>query len=189
MPFENRPPFLNLRQKVELDKLGQVMRSKDHYGNDQLSGQQVSASLRAVGLTVERSAFASWLRSCDTIGKGIYSIPGAIEVQKHDEIKVKYINSNPSNPGLLEIMAHAVKRSTGGESRSTRDKRIPDIHERADQALVAAPLTKRTIAKEEDLSWQQLLDLNSTLPRVRGRGEDGGLRLRNLFLFFYFLFF
>jgi len=145
------------RQKVELDKLGQVMRSKDHYGNDQLSGQQVSASLRAVGLTVERSAFASWLRSCDTIGKGIYSIPG-----------------------LLEIMAHAVKRSLGGESKSTRDKKIPDIHERADQALVAAPLTKRTIAKEEDLSWQQLLDLNSTLPRVRGRGEDGGLRLRNL---------
>ena len=84
MPFENRPQFLNLRQKVELDKLGQVMRSKDHYGNDQLSGQQVSASLRAVGLTVERSAFASWLRSCDTIGKGIYSIPGAIEVQRHD---------------------------------------------------------------------------------------------------------
>ena len=165
------------------------MRSKDHYGNDQLSGQQVSASLRAVGLTVERSAFASWLRSCDTIGKGIYSIPGAIEEQKHDEIKVKYINSNPSNPGLLEIMAHAVKRSLGGESKSTRDKKIPDIHERADQALVAAPLTKRTIAKEEDLSWQQLLDLNSTLPRVRGRGEDGGLRLRNLFYFFISYFF
>ena len=81
-------------------------------------------------------------------------------------------------------MAHAVKRSLGGESRSTRDKRIPDIHERADQALVAAPLTKKTIAKEEDVSWQQLLDLNSTLPKVRGRGEDGGLRLRNLFLFF-----
>ena len=100
---------------------------------------------------------------------------------------MKYIKSNVS--GLLEIMAHAVKRSLGGESRSTRDKKIPDIHERADQALVAAPLTKKTIAKEEDLSWQQLLDLNSTLPRVRGRGEDGGLRLRNLFLFFYFLFF
>ena len=80
-------------------------------------------------------------------------------------------------------MAHAVKRSLGGESRSTRDKRIPDIHERADQALVAAPLTKKTIAKEEDVSWQQLLDLNSTLPKVRGRGEDGGLRLRNFFLF------
>ena len=83
-------------------------------------------------------------------------------------------------PGLLEIMAHAVKRSLGMESKSTRDKRIPDIHERADQALVAAPLTKKTIAKEEDVSWQHLLDLNSTLPRVRGRGEDGGLRLRNL---------
>ena len=77
-------------------------------------------------------------------------------------------------------MAHAVKRSLGGESKSTRDKRIPDIHERADQGLVAAPLTKKTIAKEEDVSWQQLLDLNSTLPRVRGRGEDGGLRLSNL---------
>ena len=86
-------------------------------------------------------------------------------------------------------MAHAVKRSTGGESRSTRDKRIPDIHERADQALVAAPLTKKAIAKEEDVSWQQLLHLNSTLPRVRGREEDGGLRLRNLFLFILFILF
>ena len=82
-------------------------------------------------------------------------------------------------------MAHAVKRSTGGESKSTRDKRIPDIRERADQALVAAPLTKKTITKEEDVSWQQLLHLNSTLPKVRGRGEDGGLRLRNLKKIFF----
>lgn len=147
------------RQKVELERLGQVMRSKDHYGNDQLSGQQVSASLRAVGLTVERSAFASWLRSADTIGKGIYSIPG-----------------------LLEVMAQAVKRAKGEEGgRLTRDKRIPDVQEmRRDKALVAAPLTNAKTTKEEDMSWQQLLDLNSSLPRVRGRGEDGGLRLRNL---------
>ena len=145
-----------LRQKVELERLGQVMRSKDHYGNDQLSGQQVSASLRAVGLTVERSAFASWLRSADTIGKGIYSIPG-----------------------LLEVMSQAVKRAKGEEGRPARDKRIPEVHERRDKALVAAPLTNAN-TKEEDLSWQQLLDLNSSLPRVRGRGEDGGLRLRNL---------
>jgi len=144
------------RQKVELERLGQVMRSKDHYGNDQLSGQQVSASLRAVGLTVERSAFASWLRSADTIGKGIYSIPG-----------------------LLEVMSQAVKRAKGEEGRPARDKRIPEVHERRDKALVAAPLTNAN-TKEEDLSWQQLLDLNSSLPRVRGRGEDGGLRLRNL---------
>ena len=138
-----------------------MMRSKDHYGNDQLSGQQVSASLRAVGLTVERSAFASWLRSADTIGKGIYSIPG-----------------------LLEVMAQAVKRAKGeeGGSRPTRDKRIPEVHHemRRDKALVAAPLTNANTTKEEDMSWQQLLDLNSSLPRVRGRGEDGGLRLRNL---------
>ena len=85
-------------------------------------------------------------------------------------------------------MAHAVKRSLGGESKSTRDKRIPDIRERADQALVAAPLTKKTITKEEDVSWQQLLHLNSTLPRVRGRGEDGGLRLRNLKKNYFFIF-
>ena len=132
------------------------MRSKDHYGNDQLSGQQVSASLRAVGLTVERSAFASWLRSADTIGKGIYSIPG-----------------------LLEVMAQAVKRAKGEEMRPTRDKRVPEVHERRERGLVAAPLTNAN-TKEEDLSWQQLLDLNSSLPRVRGRGEDGGLRMRNL---------
>ena len=134
------------------------MRSKDHYGNDQLSGQQVSASLRAVGLTVERSAFASWLRSADTIGKGIYSIPG-----------------------LLEVMAQAVKRAKGEEGRPSRDKRIPEVQDRRDkaQALVAAPLTNAN-TKEEDMSWQQLLDLNSSLPRVRGRGEDSGLRLRNL---------
>merc|ERR1711974_347208 len=72
-------------------------------------------------------------------------------------------------------------RAKGEEGRPTRDKRIPEVQERRDkaQALVAAPLTNAN-TKEEDMSWQQLLDLNSSLPRVRGRGEDGGLRLRNL---------
>ena len=63
------------RQKVDQEKLSEMLRSKDHYGNDQLSGQQISASLRAVGLTVERAALGAWLRTADTIGRGIYSIP------------------------------------------------------------------------------------------------------------------
>ena len=36
------------RTSVEVERLAEVMRSKDHYGNDQLSGQQVQDSLRQV---------------------------------------------------------------------------------------------------------------------------------------------
>ena len=127
------------RQKVELEKLSQVMRSKDHYGNDQLSGQQVSASLRAVGLTVERSAMTTWLRTADTIGKGIYSIPA-----------------------LLDILGSAVKRARGEDGRQNKER---GNREERSESLVAAPLTNNN-TREEDLSWQRLLDLNSSLPKV-----------------------
>ena len=127
------------RQKVELEKLSQVMRSKDHYGNDQLSGQQVSASLRAVGLTVERSAMTTWLRTADTIGKGIYSIPG-----------------------LLDILGNAVKRARGEDGRQNKER---GSREERSEGLVAAPLTNNN-TREEDLSWHRLLDLNSSLPKV-----------------------
>ena len=51
------------------------MRSKDHYGNDQLSGQQVGTSLRVVGIILDRAIKARWMKAADIIGKGIYSIP------------------------------------------------------------------------------------------------------------------
>ena len=55
------------------------MRSKDHYGNDQLSGQQVQDSLRQAGIKMDKGAVSRWIKSADTIGRGIYSIPALLE--------------------------------------------------------------------------------------------------------------
>ena len=56
------------------------MRGKDHYGNDQLSRQQVAASLRVAGVTLHRPIKTRWMKAADIIGKGIYSIPVLIEM-------------------------------------------------------------------------------------------------------------
>ena len=56
------------------------MRSKDHYGNDTLSGQQVQDSLRQAGVKLDRGAVSRWMRAADTIGRGIYSIPVLLDL-------------------------------------------------------------------------------------------------------------
>ena len=56
------------------------MRSKDHYGNDTLSGQQVQDSLRQAGLKLDRGTVSRWMRAADTIGRAIYSIPVLLEL-------------------------------------------------------------------------------------------------------------
>ena len=56
------------------------MRSKDHYGNDTLSGQQVQDSLRQAGVKLDRAAVSRWMKAADTIGRGIYSIPALLDL-------------------------------------------------------------------------------------------------------------
>ena len=65
---------------VDVDKLGSMMRGKDHYGNDQLSKQQVNACLRVAGISLERTIKERWMKAGDIIEKGIYSIPVLIEI-------------------------------------------------------------------------------------------------------------
>ena len=55
------------------------MRSKDNYGNDQLSGQQVQDTLRQAGVKIDKSVMTKWMKSSDMIGRGIYSIPVLLE--------------------------------------------------------------------------------------------------------------
>ena len=81
----------------------------------------------------------TWLRTADTIGKGIYSIPA-----------------------LLDILGSAVKRARGEDGRQNKER---GNREERSESLVAAPLTNNN-TREEDLSWQRLLDLNSSLPKV-----------------------
>ena len=56
------------------------MRSKDHYGNDQLSGQQVQDSLRQAGVKLDRGLVSRMMRAADIIGRGIYSIPALVDL-------------------------------------------------------------------------------------------------------------
>ena len=68
------------KQRVDLDKLGSIMRSKDHYGNEQLSRQQIVVSLRAAEITLDREMVSSWMKAADIVGKGIYSIPVLLDI-------------------------------------------------------------------------------------------------------------
>ena len=70
------------KQRIDVDNLASIMRGKDHYGNDQLSGQQVAASLRVAGITLDRPIKTRWMKPADIIGKGIYSIPVLIEIME-----------------------------------------------------------------------------------------------------------
>ena len=77
------------KQGVDMNKLASMMRSKDHYGNDQLSGQQVGVSLRVVGITLDRGMMTRWMKAADIIGKGIYSIPVLIDIMDKADKKAK----------------------------------------------------------------------------------------------------
>ena len=89
------------KQRVDIDNLASIMRGKDHYGNDQLSGQQVTASLRVAGITLDRPIKATWMKAADTIGKGIYSIPVLIETMEMAALakgRTHASNTNKGNP-------------------------------------------------------------------------------------------
>ena len=67
-------------QRIDMEKLGNIMRSKDHYGNDQISGQQIGACLRVEQIILERGVTGRWMKAADIVGKGIYSIPVLLEI-------------------------------------------------------------------------------------------------------------
>ena len=68
------------KQTIDIKKLGMLMRGKDHYGNDQLSKQQVSASLRVAGISLDRPILARWMKAADIVENGIYSIPALLDI-------------------------------------------------------------------------------------------------------------
>ena len=63
-----------------MEKLGSIMRSKDHYGNEQLSKQQLVVSLRVADITLDREMVSTWMKAADIVGKGIYSIPVLLDI-------------------------------------------------------------------------------------------------------------
>ena len=63
-----------------MEKLGSIMRSKDHYGNEQLSRQQLVVSLRVADITLDREMVSTWMKAADIVGKGIYSIPVLLDI-------------------------------------------------------------------------------------------------------------
>ena len=65
-----------------MDKLGSIMRAKDHYGNDQISGQQIGACLRVAEITLDRGMMSRWMKAADIVGKGIYSIPVLLDIME-----------------------------------------------------------------------------------------------------------
>ena len=87
------------KQTIDIEKLGMLMRGKDHYGNDQLSKQQVSASLRVAAISLDRPILARWMKAADIVENGIYSIPALLDILEKanaDPNRDKY-----SRPGIF----------------------------------------------------------------------------------------
>ena len=84
-------------QKVDMDKLGHMMRSKDHYGNDQISGQQIGACLRVEQIILDKGVMGRWMKAADIVGKGIYSIPVLLEIMEKATEREKKTNIYPGN--------------------------------------------------------------------------------------------
>ena len=133
---------------VEMERLAEVMRSKDHYGNDQLSGQQVQDSLRQVGLKLDKSLVSRWMKSADMIGRGIYSIPV-----------------------LLDILKLATMNTTG---KLRSEDNAMDVNNNNNKNY--------HFNNNRDTTWRNILDLNSSLPKVKGNRHslDREMKLKNV---------
>ena len=136
------------KQGVDMNKLASIMRSKDHYGNDQLSGQQVGVSLRVMGITLDRGIMTRWMKAADIIGKGIYSIPV-----------------------LIDIMEKADKKAKGGGISEAETKKESSI-------TVDDPPADSDDDLDSDSRWKNLLDLNSSLPKQKGRSTTVDMHMK-----------
>ena len=138
-----------------VERLGEVMRSKDHYGNDQLSGQQIQDSLRQTGLRLGRGVVTQWMKSADIIGKGIFSIPV-----------------------MLETLTKAARIAENGEDTKQGSRR-----HNSDLSRSSGNLNHHQHHYHpQDDTWKHILDLNSSIPRQKSKssGDDREVRLKNV---------
>ena len=135
-------------QRLDMDKLAIIMRSKDHYGNDQLSRQQVEVSLRVVGITLDRGMMTRWMKAADIIGKGIFSIPILLDIL---------------NKADKEAKREGIPRYGMKQESSNDDPQVESDH-------------------DEDSSWKSILDLNSSLPKQKGKSTmvDSHMKQKNV---------
>ena len=130
------------------------MRSKDHYGNDQLSGQQVQDCLRQLGLRLDRAVLGRWMKSADLIGRGIFSIPV-----------------------LLDSITRAASLHT--DTGDTKTKTMPNRKPRSERRSSSSGGGDQGAA---DQTWRHILDLNSSMPRqkTKSSSDDREVRLKNV---------
>ena len=101
-------------QKVDVDRLSEILHSKDHYGNGQVSNQQIQDSLRQLGVNFEKSLVIQWMKSADMIGRGIYSIPVLIETMKlatNNNVVMTPVRSKRKHMSSSESNLHKVGKS------------------------------------------------------------------------------
>ena len=144
------------RSSVEVERLAEVMRSKDHYGNDQLSGQQVQDSLRQVGLKLDKAVVSRWMKSADMIGRGIYSIPV-----------------------MLDILRLASTNASQGE-RETGKQKSDNSRNRSDNSRQKSQDFNNN--NDTDTTWRNILDLTPSLPKVKASRHslDREMKLKNV---------
>ena len=134
------------------------MRSKDHYGNDQLSGQQVQDCLRQLGLRLDRALLGRWMKSADLIGRGIFSIPV-----------------------LLDSITRAASLHTDtGDNKAAgpRAGTLPNRKPRSERRSSSGGGDQGAA----DQTWRHILDLNSSMPRqkTKSSSDEREVRLKNV---------
>lgn len=139
----------------QVERLAEVMRGKDHYGNDQLSGQQIQDSLRQVGIRIDKTVLNKWIKSADMIGKGIFSIPV-----------------------LLETMTNAARVAENGQL-SNQSGKMARRH-KSDISKSSGNLNQRS--QPQDDTWKHILDLNAYIPKQKSKStnDDREIRLKNV---------
>ena len=137
---------------VEVERLAEVMRRKDHYGNDQLSGQQVQDSLRSLSLRLDKSLVNRWMKAADMIGRGIYSIPVLLDILK---LAINNNNSTTSKDKLRNDRSHHKSQDFNNNNNNSN---------------------------YSDTTWRNILDLNQSLPKVKGRRNslEREMKLKNV---------
>ena len=150
-----------------MDKLASIMRSKDHYGNDQLSGQQVGVSLRVVGITLDRGMMTRWMKAADIIGKGIYSIPVLLHILGKADKEAK--DGGISEAGSSITIDDPPAESDDDLDSDSRWKSILDLNsslpkQKGKSTMVDSHMKQKNVARLKAAMYQSYHQYQGYLP-------------------------
>ena len=100
----------NLRKNknINVDQLATIMRSKDQYGNNKLTKQQVEDSMTEADIILDIEITERWMKSSKINGKRFYSIPALLQIVKK---AIKKIDSEVHNKEVSSLQNESSSES------------------------------------------------------------------------------